>query len=390
MQKWVKGIEGTMTKIESDLLTLDIPAADVGEAHNSIVATPEVKETEPAPKVEEKPLVVPEIKPSREELKQRQIEQELVAALKRERDYTRAEAEAARAQAAEERNKRVEAEQREFQRTGQAIRAHGHATYSEHQQIVNAIHATKMEAESAKRDLQAAFADENLDAAERGRRVADAQERVALAAADLRTLEHGAKTLEAKLEEARYAIDSLNKAPPPKAEPEPTPPKQATPEDWISQFPKTTQEWLTEHKDYVTDPKLHRKLLRFAEEYHDEHGQLHTAEFITALNNKFFPKVEEPVVQEEPVVEEEVVVEAEPAPAPKAKVAPAAPVSRSTTPGRPSPGGNLKVTLSTDEQKHAIEMFGPGTKKNLDPQSALALYGRNKLKADRDGQYLPR
>ena len=167
----------------------------------------------------------------------------------------------------------------------------------------------------------------------------------------------------------------------PKAEPQKEAAKQEpvqTPEQWIGQFPPVTQNWLNTHKDYVTDHKLHRKLLRFADEFMDDNGtnKLHTSEFISALNEKFFPKkAETPKVEEG---SDEVEVEEE---APKRKVAaPAAPVSRTSanSPAKQTLQG--KVRLSAQEQTAAYGMFP-----KLEPRAALHKYAQFVQRLAQDG-----
>ncbi len=263
-------------------------------------------------------------------------------------------------------------------RTSQAIRAHMHAVESEHQQFANALSAVKMEAESAKRDLALAFADENMDPSLKGQRVADAQERISLAATDMRTLEQAKIGAQQRLEEAQRAIASMapHKDTQPKQEQqrEVIPPEQQTPDQWIKQFPPPTQRWLNEHKDYVTDAKLHRKLLRFADEFTDDHGndQLHTSGFISALNDKFFPKKETETVAKEDDTEVDTTPQ-------RRQTAPAAPVSRGSS-SSSKPGMNGKVRLSAAQQDAALKMYSDKT-----PAEALHKYAQNLKRLEQDG-----
>lgn len=269
-------------------------------------------------------------------------------------------------------------------RTSQAIRAHMHAVSSEHQQFVNALSAVKLEAETAKRELQMAMADEGIDGAERGRRVADAQERMSLAAADMRTLEQAKIGAEQRLEEAKRTVEKLapDGSPPARQEAkrEVEPEIKQTPDQWIGQFPPPTQRWLNEHKDYVTDLKLNRKLIRFADEFMDDFGEknLHTSQFIEALNGKFFPK---PAKETETVSKEEDGVEVETEAAPQRRQsAPAAPVRGSNSHGGKPSNMQGKVRLSAQEQNAAIGMFP-----KLSQQEALHKYAQFVKRLEQDG-----
>lgn len=278
---------------------------------------------------------------------------------------------------------RNEAERELQTRTFQALRAHWQAVNSHHEQIANAITSTKIESESAERDLATAY--EAQDPA----RIAEANRRIATAAAHLTQLESGKVAAEGRVEEAKRAIEAAREAAaqPPQRERQPEPerrepqtreqPKQPqTPEDWIAQFPrKTTAAWLTEHKDYVTDPDKHRALLKFAADYQADYGNLHTRDFIEALNEKFFPGEE---------VETE---EAEAPPVPKRKPATAsAPVSRSTTPARASTGtGPDKVRLDPAMQDMAVRLYP-----DLPRSEALTRYASNLRKAQVENRFAPR
>jgi len=375
-----------------DTLTVDIPAAEFPAGF--VMPTPEEPPAPKPPAPKATPVVAEPAKPdprdaeikaaqdalSREQAERARIQKEL------DTQCTASETE-------KQRSARLEAEN--YKRTGQAIYSHGQATYAEHQQIVSALHACKMELDSAKRELEFALNDDNIEPRERARRIADAQERISGATTDSRSLEQGKSQLEQRLHEARAAMDAHQRSrpqPPPepekKAEPKAIEQPQGDPfEAYLGNFPKVSQDWLRAHPEYVKDPKLNKRLQAAALEWDAQDKQLHSAEFVAHLDEKFFPKPkEEPVVTEEEGEEIDLAPEP-PAPA-KAKSAPAAPVSRSAAPTRPSAKGEAtKTRLTVAEAQHAVAMFGPGTKYNLSEKDAQVRYGRNKLMATADGKY---
>lgn len=378
--------------IEEKTLTVDIPAAELPKGFAIPAAPKEPAAPKPAPVAKQAPQADPrdeEIRQAREALQREQAER---ARVQRELDDQKS-----RADKGEDRA--VKMEQEAFKRHGQMLYAQGQATYSEHQQVINALGSVKLEMESSKRELEIALNDDNLEPRERARRIADAQERIASAAADQRSLESGKSQLEQRLAEARSAMDShMRRAPPQVKEPEkkeePKPPQQEQQqgdpfEKYIGQFPKVVQDWMRDHPEYVKDVKLNKKLIAAASQWDADEKQLHTSEFVAHLDDKFFPK-EQPVTDDDGEAEEVDVQEAAPAAPAKAKSAPAAPVSRSAAPATGSDKRSAKVKLTPAEQNHAVELFGPGTNLNLSPEEAVKRYGRNKLHAEADGKYLPR
>ncbi len=381
--------------------SVDIPMAELpGGFTPPIVA----KEPKPKPVAKAEPVVAApvvkdtrddDLKASREALAQSQADRErLTKELTTERQMLGTAAGVV-----------SDLERENHKRTAQALYARGEAAYSEQQQFVNAIHAAKMEAASAREALETALADDNLDARERAKRIADATERQTLATQDSRQLEFGKSSAEAKLQQAQREFESHMKTrPTAEADPElarreevKEPVREekkpaADPfEAYVGQFPKESQEWLRANPDYVKDQRLNKRLQAAALEWDAEGKPLHTNEFVEHLNAKFFPKKEEEVTEEE----EDNVEEIDTTPTPPvaktvAKSAPAAPVSRSTSPARGSDKRSMKVSLTNAEREHAIGLYGPGTKWNLGPEEAMKRYGGRKLQATADGKYEPR
>lgn len=234
---------------------------------------------------------------------------ERIAALERERDeaarvaaeaHARASESEARAAAAAEARER--AEDLAGKRTDQALRAHWSKLNADHAQISGAIAMASSEAEAAQRDYVAAT--EAGDAVKAGA----AQRAIAKAEAAMLLLERGKVDAEDQIETARRAYEEHYAAKPEPARSAPVAQKSADPsvprtaDEWIDRTAKAAlgndgAEWLRANKEFVTDAKLNRKLLRFADEYADDHGQaaLKSSDFIRALNDKFFPEKPEDV-----------------------------------------------------------------------------------------------
>lgn len=318
-----------------------------------------------------------------------------ISALERERDEAARVAAEARTRATQleevarvAAEGRVKAEETAERRTREAMGSHWAKLHADKAQIEGAIAATQAEANAAERDLVAAA--EAADAVKQ----AAAQRALAKAEAVLAKLEDGRLAADAQIDETRRLYEERQRhAREPKPEPKPEPPKKAeaepeaprTADEWIDKTARTAlgedgAAWLREHKEFVTDAKLNRKLLRFADDYVDDHGPaaLKSAEFRAALNERFFPKADE---GDDMSANDDGEVDLAEEPAPPAKrTAPSAPVSRSS-PARPQ-SGNGKIRLSPDEQSIAAQMYP-----DLDRNAALKKYASNKARAIADGHY---
>lgn len=300
------------------------------------------------------------------------IDPAVVDTLRRERD----EAATARARAeslvAEERSKREAEQARAEKAEAQAgrstefgWRAHYAKVNSDADSIKSALGATQQAIDNDTAALQAAS--EAGDHAQ----IAKLNAQIAKNSSYLTRLEEGkagaeAEIVKAEREYAAYA--EAQKAPakkddpePPKKEEQPAP-KALSPDEWIGQFPRKTQSWLKEHKDYVTDAGKHQELLGFAKEWADDYGQstLHTPAFIEALNQKFAPAAEE---EEPEVVADEEVIE-QPKVQPR-KAAASAPVSRNATPAKSS-GSMGKIALTRSQYDIAPQIYDKY--EDLDPE----------------------
>jgi len=192
------------------------------------------------------------------------------------------------------------------------------------------ISSTKVEIASAKEAIKQAYALGQTD------QLADLQERLSELSATKLELERAKRNTISEVRRAdeitrvaaeKPATTAIKEDPKPLAAPAVE--TKQTPDEWIGQFPRKTQTWLRDNKDYVTDPSKHKALLEFANEWAADYGQatLHTPSFIEALNEKFSGEASDDgdvtINEDKP----ERAVERE-TPKPKAKTMSSAPVSR--------------------------------------------------------------
>lgn len=345
-------------------------------------------------------------------------QEQLVKALKEERDQRIAEAnrerearQAAIQIAAQERlarqqaeAARAEAEQDAEKFTGIASRAHMGMLHTRHEHYkANASNAKQMIA-SIKRDMVAAS--ENADHA----RMAELQEQMAKATSLEMNYLNAAGEYEERIRDAEAR---LRAQPEPKPQPQPKPqqpqqrqdpidrpPQQApaTPEQWIEAVkPRVGEkgaEWLRAHTEYITDPEKHEQLRQFTQYYALRKGgaaALKTESFIAALNNEFFP--EDNVADEEETISVET-EERKPAPVQRT---PAAPVTRGA-PAKSSSQSANKIELTPQEHALAPEMWGekdwelfhPSVRekfKQWSPTAARWQYHHAKLRGQAEGKF---
>ena len=320
-----------------------------------------------------------------------QLRREL-AAERSARETAAAEAAAAKAAAEDERRARTGVERSLEERTVQAMQSHWAKVNADAKAIDTAIGSTKQSIIALQSRIKQAKEAGDHD------KEAEAQSLLTDAQLDMRELERGKDGIAVEIERARGVMQSMATRQPAepekKKEPEvkqPEPQKQITPEQWIDTVAKEHigdkgAEWLKDNKQFVTDPKLHKRLLRFAEEYAEDHGNagLKSDDFLGALNKRFNIKTKEP--DPEPAAEADGVIEVdtnpkEPEPAQKPVAsAPAAPVSRSS-PGKPS-GTPAKVRLTAEQ--YAI---APGLFPDMTPEMARKEYASSLVRAQKEGRF---
>jgi len=266
-------------------------------------------------------------------------------AAKRRADEAADRASRAEAAVAAERSARADVEKKLSTSTDAANRQFWGRLNSDFDNINGAIALAASEKDAAKSAYKAAFDAGDSNAA------ADAQDRIAVIAAKMQTLESGKHGIEAKIDETRRVFEAdaaAAKEPRHVAEPKNDPPqRQMTVDDYIGSQPrKTTGAWLADHKDYVSDPAKHKELLTFADEFVKDYGptQLHTKAFVDALNERFNPTEIETAIEDHEM-DDEPEIEVKAAPKAKPKTTAAAPVSRNanTFSSRNMDGNKIKL-----------------------------------------------
>lgn len=268
------------------------------------------------------------------------VEPDRIAALERDvaekqrlADEAQARAERFAEQARLAHEARAKSDETALVRERQAMGAHWEKLHSDKSQIETGIAAAQERERSA--------VDRYTAAREAGdvRAEAEALKMLSESQSTIAQLEQGKIAIDGRISDTQRLFEEHTRARQKadedaqreRQERERQPPKQETPpspDEWIDKQAKAVlgtagADWLKGHKEFVTDPKMNRKFLRFADDYADDHGKdaLKSREFLEALNGKFFPdnddgEAEQEEREPEPVREER----------PKAKAA--APVQR--------------------------------------------------------------
>lgn len=261
-----------------------------------------------------------------------------------------------------ERQRREQAEKLASEREQDARKMGSYVTQTQYYVIANALTANEERASTAERELKDAM--ETGDAA----RAAKAQRSLARLEAERSRLEDGKAELERTARTEPAAEDK-----------KPEPSKEVSAEDYINGMPATSQAWLRENKQYVTDPKMHQKMLAYANIAVADGLTPHTPEFIAFLDEKLGSKKQEADVERES--EAHIEPEAE-APKPKTRTT-AAPVSR----GRASISS---INLS-DLSPNTKIRFAPAAERRFAQTAAdmgmdVEVYKRNVVKGIQEGK----
>lgn len=304
-----------------DALVIDIPKEGAAPAAGAVGA-----DGKPAPVVREEKTVPLHDEGAPVSAKDAEISQALEN-MRKERDAERStreqrerEAADARANLEAERKARAEIEAKLSTTSDQAMRHEWNTVNSERAQLVQALEGNKSEYETALAALRSynlaahkAAIDGNADLHRQYNDGAtEAQSKLATLAAQRVALESGksgadeeVSRTERKIRDQiaardaeRLAAKEAKEKEPPAAEA----PKAQTTDEWIDGVRKDIgakpADWLKDHPEFVTDPKLHKKLLVFANSFPTlEDKPLDSSEFIEALNAKFFPEAD--AVEEE-------------------------------------------------------------------------------------------
>lgn len=209
----------------------------------------------------------------------------------------------------QERQRREQAERLAHDREQDAKKLGSYVSQTQYYVIANALRANEETATNAERELK-----EALDTADSAR-AAKAQRTIARLESE-----------RMRLEEGKAELERTTSAQPPE-ERKPEPAKEPTPDDYINSMPPTSQAWLKENRQFVTDPKQHQKMLAYANIAVAEGLTPHTPEFIAFLDDKLGTGKRDVEAERDA----EAHIEAEPeAPKPKTRTT-AAPVSRGRT-----------------------------------------------------------
>lgn len=369
-----------MTMTGDDDLLVDI---DLDLPTNVAAASGWVSTEPPEPKKEEKPKAS-EPAPSaelEEARRQAQDAQSRLDALSKRAD--------------EEREGRLKAQELAERNQTYALNAHlarldanlARVT-SDHEQINTSISAWKGHLDMAKR--QFALAREAGDT----RAEADLTDQIAEARNILNNLEAGKTGSASAIEEAkrnrdqaRLAAQEVQKRTDEEAEQargkEPQP-KQITPDEHISNVREKAgnyaADWFKEHREFITDGRLQKKMQVFVEDWVDRNGEsaVRTQSFKDALDERFGFKKAEPDPEPEPEEEEEMEDEKPQ----RSQAAPAAPVSRqSNSVTKPNGQPGSRIRLSEQEQATALMMYP-----DMTPGDAKKKYATNKARLIADGR----
>ena len=245
-----------------------------------------------------------------EALEKMRQERDAERSVREQRDREAAEA---RTRLDAERKARADTEAKLSTVTDSAMRSEWTTVNSERQQLVQALDSNKADTDTTLETLRsynlacqkaAVEGNETLHRQYNDAATA-AQAKLATLAATRIALESGksgadevVNQTERRIREQIAARDAAAlAAKEAKENPPAEPQRQQTPDEWIDTQRKTIgsrpADWLSEHKEFVTDPKLHKKLLAFAKSFPDlEDKPLDSDDFVEALNAKFFPEAD--------------------------------------------------------------------------------------------------
>lgn len=224
--------------------------------------------------------------------------------IKRERDALAerlAKVEKEKTSEIESRDLRVaKAEADSYKTTLYAAKSHYNTAVSERQQLESAIHGTNAQVESLKREW--------LAAEEAGDKKAsiEAQAAIAEAKAQLVTYQSGISAADYEINRAKQLYEQAAAKTPEVKQPEKKPEakteaeaekkpevkKPKTPDEWIKNMRENVgnkvADWLSDHREFVTNPALNAKFIAAAEKFAKDGKPLSGQAFIKALDTEFF------------------------------------------------------------------------------------------------------
>lgn len=274
-----------------------------------------------------------------------------------------------------ERKARETAEQERDERTGWAKNSHWEVLRERKEKFQTGLETVTAHIEDLKDRIAAA------SEAQEHRKVAELTSSMAEAMTAKATYDAANKRIDAQIEDTKARFeqgDERQEREPAKRE-EKREEKEAFDLDkWIASSPTVTQPWLKEHRGDLSNPKMLARVYAFAQSYaldKDDPNALDSAEFVTALNAKFYPKQEEAMTEKKDKDDEHEEEEAE-AEKPE-RASHAAPVSRNSRPAQGSSAGNT-IRLTQDQLNTAPNLYpsyddlGPEAKKKFPAWSETA------------------
>ncbi len=268
----------------------------------------------------------------------------------------------------------------------QAFQAHWHRLHSDKEKWEAGIVQAGGLIDAYKKDIAKAGADGDHEGA------AEAQARLAEAVAHKQDYERALEQSKSKIEDATRSYERDFKTPKAEAETKPEAKadevKKQSADDWIANVRQTiggrVADWLSNHKEFVTDGKLNAKVVAFSQAYATlEEKPLNSSDFIKALDEKFFPKAKDADV--ETAEDEGGDVEVVETPKPTARRVASAPVSRT---GNVFSSANLTASQVRLPPKLAAFVKSSGLDPTKYAQQAVADIKAGKLpKNFRDPDY---
>ena len=248
-----------------------------------------------------------------------------------------------KAQLEREKMARIEAERRAQQHAESAANAKNEVQDSNLHLVNNAIETVKQHNSMMQAQWSEAMGLNDYN------RAAEIQMAMATNASKLQTLENGKQSLESS----------------PKVVPERFAPSDPV-EAFASSLSPKSADWIRRHPEYITDPRLNRKMIAAHELAVSDNLPLDSEDYFAAIEDTLKINRAEPVSRrDEPMAEAAKVTQRRSAP-------PAAPVTRSGT----ASGSNPNVVRLTSQEREMASMMGMTDKE----------YAKNKIALQKEGK----
>jgi hypothetical protein len=193
---------------------------------------------------------------------------------------------------------KVSAENRQY-----GLQAHWQKVNAEKDQLASGIRSCDMVIDAQEQELAAALEQGGQEGAQRA---AKAQRAIARAEAEKVGLESGLAAADYEIQKARTLLEQerarvtakpAEKKPDAEAKKPDTPTAKKSPDAWIdnirSNVGTKVADWLSEHREFVTNPALNKQFVAAAEAFAKEGKPLSGKAFIRELDSKFFSEGDE-------------------------------------------------------------------------------------------------